>query len=72
MARQERSSNFGERSRTIRDVNIGAMGGQQQIYARQVRTGQPRGDKQERGLTEVVDGDGRVVMIFGFKPGAFA
>lgn len=55
----------------INYTDINAMAEQQQIAPRQVRTGELRGDQQVRGLIKVEDRSGRVVMMFGYSPGAF-
>lgn len=56
---------------TIDDTNIDNIAQQNQIAPRQVRTGEMRGDQQVRGLIKVEDRSGRIVMMFGYSPGAF-
>ncbi|ATW62243.1 hypothetical protein CQ476_42 [TM7 phage DolZOral124_53_65] len=57
--------------REIDYTDVTAMSQQHQIAPRQVRTGELRGDQQVRGLIKVEDRSGRIVMMFGYSPGAF-
>ena len=52
-------------------TDVNSIAQQNQIAPRQVRTGELRGDQQVRGLIKVEDRSGRVVMMLGYKQGAF-
>ena len=57
--------------RSIDNVDIGNSSLQNRVYTRDVATGSFIGDQQVRGQIQVVDSNGKVVMIMGYKPGAF-
>jgi len=56
---------------TIPDVPILNTTNQTKINARDVRTGQLRGNQQIRGLITIMDEMGRNVLIMGYSPGSF-
>ncbi len=53
----------------IRDVPLDSL--QDRVAPRQVGTGNNRGEMTIKGLIRVVDTDGTVRMIFGYKKDAF-
>lgn len=57
--------------RSVENVEIGANSVQQRLNTRNISTGSYMGVQQVRGQIQVVDSNGQVVMMMGYKPGAF-
>lgn len=57
--------------RSIPDVSIESSATQNQINARNVRTGNLRGNQQIRGQIQIQDSNGRKVMVMGYGKGMF-
>lgn len=56
---------------SIPDVSISDIADQNQIYARQIRTGNTRGSQSVKGTIAVTDNNNVTTVIMGFSPGAF-
>ena len=57
--------------RSVDNVEVGANSVQQRLNTRNISTGSYMGVQQVRGQIQVVDSNGQVVMMMGYKPGAF-
>ena len=57
--------------RTVPNVEIGANAMQQRVATHNLATGQLRGDQQVRGQIQVVNSNGRRVMVMGYGKGKF-
>lgn len=57
--------------RSVDNVEVGANSVQQRLNSRNISTGSYMGVQQVRGQIQVVDSNGQVVMMMGYKPGAF-
>ena len=57
--------------RSVDNVEIGSSAVQQRLNTRNISTGSYMGVQQVRGQIQVMDSNGQVVMIMGYKPGAF-
>ena len=57
--------------RTVDNVEIGANSYQQRVDTGNLATGQLRGTQRIRGQIQVVDANGRKVMVMGYGKGKF-
>ena len=57
--------------RSVDNVEIGSSAVQQRLNTRNISTGSYMGIQQVRGQIQVMDNNGQVVMVMGYKPGAF-
>ena len=57
--------------RSVDNVEIGSNAVQTRLNSRNISTGSYMGLQQVRGQIQVMDNAGQIVMIMGYKPGAF-
>ena len=57
--------------RSVDNVEVGSSAVQQRVNSRNISTGSYMGLQQVRGQIQVMDNSGQIVMIMGYKPGAF-
>lgn len=57
--------------RSVDNVDVGSNAVQQRLNSRNISTGSYMGTQQIRGQIQVMDNSGQIVMIMGYKPGAF-
>lgn len=57
--------------RSVDNVDISSNAVQTRLNSRNISTGSYMGSQQIRGQIQVMDSAGQIVMIMGYKPGAF-
>jgi len=57
--------------RSVDNVDIRSNSVQPRVNTRNLGTGSYMGSQQVRGQIQVMDSNGQIVMVMGYKPGAF-